>query len=60
MLGRECSRVAVESLTKTVQLQAEMLAGELVAGGLFTGMQSEKVCPHQSELNVWSYFHTHI
>lgn len=31
----------MESLTKMVQLQAEMLVGELVAGGSFTGMQSE-------------------
>lgn len=31
-------------------------AVELVAGGSFTGMQSEKVCPHQSKLDVWSYF----
>lgn len=31
-------------------------AVELVAGGSFAGMQSEKVCPHQSKLDVWSYF----
>lgn len=47
---------AVERFTKMVQLQGEMPVGELVAGGSFTGMQSEKARPHQSVLDVWGYF----
>lgn len=50
------NRAAVERFTKMAQLQAEMLVGELVAGGSFAGMQSEKARPHQSALHVWSYF----
>lgn len=45
------NRAAVERFTKMVQLQ-----GELVAGGSFTGMQSEKARPHQSVLDVWGSF----
>lgn len=54
MLGM--NRAAVERFTKMMQWQAEKPVGELVAGGSFTGMESEKAWPHQSALDVWSYF----
>lgn len=54
MLGM--NRAAVERLTKMMQLQAEKLVGELVAGGSFAGMEPERTWPHQSALDVWSYF----
>lgn len=54
MLGM--NRAAVERLTKMMQLQAEKTVCELVAGGSFAGMESEKAWPHQSALDVWSYF----
>lgn len=54
MLGM--NRAAVERFTKMMQLQVEKPVGELVAGGSFAGMESEKAWPHQSALDVWSYF----
>lgn len=54
MLGM--NQAAVERFTKMMQLQAEKPVGELVAGSSFTGMEWEKAWPHQSALDVWSYF----
>lgn len=54
MLGM--NRAAVERFTKMMQLQADKPVGELVAGGSFAGMPQEKALPHQSALDVWSYF----